>query len=39
MKLRIKGNSLRLRVTPSDVERLLRCGEIQEYVQFTAIPK
>jgi len=38
MKLRIKGNSLRLRVTPSDVERLLRCGEIQEHVQFTAIP-
>jgi len=38
MKLRIKGNSLRLRVTPSDVERLLRSREIQEHVQFTAIP-
>jgi len=38
MKLRIKGNSLRLRVTPSDVKRLLRCGEIREHVQFTAIP-
>jgi hypothetical protein len=39
MKLRIKGNSLRLRVTPSDVEQLLRDGAIQEHVQFTANPK
>jgi hypothetical protein len=36
MKLRIKGNSLRLRVTPSDVKHLLRSGEIREHVQFTA---
>jgi hypothetical protein len=39
MKLRIKGNSLRLRVTPSDIEQLLRDGAIQEHVQFTANPK
>ena len=38
MKLRIKGNSLRFRVTPSDVKRLLRYGAIQEHIQFTAIP-
>jgi hypothetical protein len=38
MKLRIKGNSIRFRVTPSEVERLLRCGEIREHIQFTAIP-
>jgi hypothetical protein len=38
MKLRIKGNSIRLRVTPSEVKHLLRCGEIQEYVQLTANP-
>ena len=37
MKLRIKGNSLRLRVTPSEVKRLLRSGAIREQVQFTAI--
>jgi hypothetical protein len=39
MKLRIKGNSLRLRVTPSDVEQLLRDGAIREHVQFTTNPK
>jgi hypothetical protein len=39
MKLRIKGNSIRLRVTPSEVKRLLRHGEIREHVQFTADPK
>jgi hypothetical protein len=39
MKLRIKGNSLRLRVAPSDVKQLLRDGAIQEHVQFTANPK
>lgn len=38
MKLRIKGNSLRLRVTPSEVKQLLRCGAIQEHIQFTASP-
>ena len=39
MKLRIKGNSLRVRVTPSEVEQLLRDGVIREHVQFTANPK
>ena len=38
MKLRIKGNSLRLRVTPSEVKQLMLCGEIREYIQFTASP-
>jgi hypothetical protein len=35
MKLRIKGNSLRLRVTPSEVKQLLRDGIIREHVQLT----
>ena len=39
MKLRIKGNSLRFRVSPSEVGQLLRDGVIREYVQFTANPK
>jgi hypothetical protein len=39
MKLRIKGNSLRLRVTPSEVKQLLRDGVIREHVQFTPDPK
>ena len=38
MKLRIKGNSLRLRVTPSEVKQLLRNGVILEHVQFAANP-
>jgi hypothetical protein len=38
MKLRIKGSSIRLRVTPSEVKHLLLRGEIQEYVQITANP-
>jgi hypothetical protein len=38
MKLRIKGNSIRLRVTPSEIKHLLRRGEIQEFVQLTANP-
>ena len=39
MKLRIKGNSLRLRVTPSEVKQLLHIGVIREHVQLTANPK
>jgi len=39
MKLRIKGNSLRLRVTPSEVNQLLRDGAIREYVQLTVNSK
>jgi hypothetical protein len=39
MKLRIKGNSLRLRVTPSEINQLLHDGVIREYLQLTADPK
>ena len=39
MKLRIKGNSLRLRVTPSEVKQLLRYGGIREHVQLTPNPQ
>lgn len=38
MKLRIKGNSLRLRLSQSDVARLVQSGEIEETVYFTAEP-
>ena len=34
MKLRIKGNSLRLRVAPSEVPRLLQTGRIEETIHF-----
>ena len=34
MKLRIKGDSLRLRVSPSEVGRLLETGRIEETVHF-----
>lgn len=34
MKLRIKGDSLRLRVAPSELERLMRTGRIEETVHF-----
>lgn len=34
MKLRIKGNSLRLRISRSEVECLLRTGRIEETVHF-----
>lgn len=34
MKLRIKGNSLRLRLGPSEVERLLDTGRIEETIRF-----
>jgi hypothetical protein len=39
MKLRIRGNSLRLRVTPSEVKQLLRTGVIRAHIQLTANPK
>jgi hypothetical protein len=39
MKLRIKGNSLRLRITPSEVKQLLRDGVIRESVQLTPDPE
>ena len=34
MKLRIKGNSLRLRIAPSEVTRLLQAGRIEETTRF-----
>jgi hypothetical protein len=34
MKLRIKGNSLRLRLGPSEVERLLDAGRIEATIRF-----
>jgi hypothetical protein len=34
MKLRIKGNSLRLRLGPTEVERLLAAGRIEETIRF-----
>ena len=34
MKLRVKGNSLRLRVSPSEVARLLKQGRIEETIYF-----
>jgi hypothetical protein len=34
MKLRIKGNSLRLRVAPSEMARLLDIGRIEETIHF-----
>jgi len=36
MKLRIKGNSIRLRITPSEMKRLLDAGRIDETVYFAA---
>jgi len=36
MKLRIKGNSLRLRVGKSEVSRLLDTGRIEETIHFSA---
>jgi hypothetical protein len=38
MKLRIKGNSLRLRVARSEVEKLLRRERLEESIQFAAQP-
>jgi hypothetical protein len=34
MKLRIKGNSMRLRVSPSEMKRLLIAGRIEEVIHF-----
>lgn len=34
MKLRIKGDSLRLRVAPSEVDRLLKEGRVAETIHF-----
>jgi len=37
MKLRIKGNSLRLRVTQSDVSQLMKDGRVEETIQFAPV--
>ena len=34
MKLRIKGNSLRLRISPSEASRLIETGRIEETFHF-----
>ncbi|MEQ1764007.1 MAG: hypothetical protein ABL984_12795, partial [Pyrinomonadaceae bacterium] len=34
MKLRIRGNSVRLRLTQSEVDQLSRTGKISESVEF-----
>jgi len=39
MKLRIKGNSLRLRVSRSELARLLDGDRIEETIHFTAAPE
>ena len=36
MKLRIKGNSLRLRLTQGEIQQLAETGEVQEQVPFAA---
>jgi hypothetical protein len=36
MKLRIKGDSLRLRIAPSEMARLLEDGRVQETIHFGA---
>jgi hypothetical protein len=36
MKLRIKGNSLRLRVSPSEMKQLLQSGRVEETIYFGA---
>ena len=39
MKLRIKGNSLRLRVSRSELTRFQAGGRIEETIHFTAAPE
>ena len=34
MKLRIKGNSMRLRISPSEMTRLLATGRVEETIHF-----
>ena len=36
MKLRIRGNSIRIRMTQAEVARLASAGVVEEAVQFTA---
>ena len=39
MKLRIKGNSIRLRVSRSDLAKLAQSGAIQDEVHFSSHPR
>lgn len=39
MKLRIRGNSLRLRLGQEDVERLRRTGRVEERIDFGPAPE
>jgi hypothetical protein len=39
MKLRIKGNSMRLRVSRSELEHFLSGGRIEETIRFAADPQ
>ena len=38
MKLRIKGDSLRLRVGPAELQRLMETGRIEETIHFALEP-
>ena len=38
MKLRLRHNSIRLRLTRSEVDRLQRSGQVQETVEFPQTP-
>jgi hypothetical protein len=38
MKLRIKGNSMRLRISPSEMKRLLSAERIEEVIHFGPEP-
>lgn len=38
MKLRIKGDSLRLRITPSEMRKLTETGRVQETIHFGPAP-
>jgi hypothetical protein len=37
MKLRAKGNSLRFRVSRSELSRLMQTGRIEETIQFGSV--
>ena len=39
MKLRIKGNSLRIRVGRSELAHFLRCGRIDDTIHFGSTPE
>ena len=39
MKLRIKGDSLRLRIGPAEMKQLIETGRIAETVHFTPAPE